>query len=237
MPNGGVYTGDAIDNGLGTIELSGLGGITYPDGSKYAGQWKYGRPYGYGAYAFPNRDFHKGFFDEVPNGVGYLCLNSTNSMKLGNYVDGKLNGWAMTLDFNRNFHFGWAEDNKIIKEYHDETEWMQDFLVETVFAQWDGKLIQIVTEKNQFIRYGAPRRKDHYGITHPPIGFTFYNDGTVIIGESADINNLNGPQVVCYPNQRIELGRWHNNECSFATSGNEVKATIQIRYNRRMFEQ
>lgn len=235
LPNGGIYTGEAIDKGFGIIEIAGKGKAINPDGSSFEGRWKYSRPNGYGVYKFADGDYHKGYFDDTPNGVGYLCLNTVHQMRLGIYRHGTLNGWAISIGQGR-FSFGWAQDGQLSDECLDETEWMQDFLLEEVFLNYSGNLIQISKEEFGYIRYGAPLRKNNNGVEHPAIGYTFYNDGTVIIGENAEKGNLNGAFVVCYPDHTILSGRWKDNQCTLEVPGKDVKATIQIQYFLRKFQ-
>ena len=235
LPNGGYYTGEALDNGYGMIEISGKGKVKNPDGSSYDGSWKYGRPYGYGVYRFADGDFHKGYFDDTPNGVGYLCLNTTHQMRLGIYANGKLNGWMISIGQGI-FTFGWAQNGRMIQKHLLETEWMQNFLSDQVFLSYTGNLIQISKEEYGYIRYGAPRRKNTYGALYPSIGFTFYNDGKVVIGEQQTPNVLNGPLVVCYPNKDIVSGMWENNECLNRMSVNAVDEAVQGNFLRRTFD-
>ncbi len=236
LTNGGYYTGEALDNGYGMIEISGKGKVRNPDGSSYDGSWKYGRPYGYGIYRFADGDFHKGYFDDTPNGVGYLCLNTTNQMRLGFFSNGKLNGWMMSIGQGR-FSFGWAENGRIVKEHSKESQWMQNFLQFTVFRKYKGNMIQISKEEYGYIRYGAPSRDNKIGINYPPIGFTFFNDGKVVIGELVDINILNGNLVVCYPDHKIVSGRWKDNKLFRELSIEDVDAGIYMSYKtREMFD-
>ena len=99
LPSGSTYSGEAIQVSPVSVEITGKGKSIHVDGSEYEGQFKYGIPFGYGIYTFAGGDFHVGFFDDLPNGPGYLCLNSVKGMTLGQYKNGKLNGWAIGLKY------------------------------------------------------------------------------------------------------------------------------------------
>ena len=231
LPNGGVYTGEAIRN-FGLVEISGQGTVVNKDASKYTGNWFGGRPFGYGIYIFKNGDFHKGFFDDTPNGVGYLCLNSTNAMKIGLFKDGVMTGWAIGIMPGGRFNCSFLENGKVVEDHTDDVEWMNNFLHDRVFAAYKGNMVQ-VSSKNGYIRYGAPNRSGKNGpieFERCAIGFTLTNDGKMYVGMVKDVNNLNGKLIMCTPDHKIICGTWKNNVLVKEESIKEVDAYTDIQF-------
>lgn len=231
LPTGGLYTGEAIYN-FGMVEITGKGSSTNKDGSKYEGEWFSAHPKGFGTYTFADGDFHKGFFDDLPNGVGYLCLNTERSMKIGMFRNGVMNGWVIGMMPGGIFNCSFLKDGKVVQDHTDDFIWMEFMLHDEVFAAYKGNMVQF-SPKNGYIRYGAPKRtgkKQILKFERSAIGFTFANDGTMYVGMVNDIGNLDGKLVKCTPDHKIICGTWKNNEFIKEETMEEVKADTEIRY-------
>lgn len=49
----------------------GVGQMTYPDGSRYEGDWRHDLKHGFGAYYYPNGDIYEGaWFKGKRHGLG-----------------------------------------------------------------------------------------------------------------------------------------------------------------------
>lgn len=231
LPDGSVYTGDAIDKGFGMIEICGKGKAINPNGSSYEGRWEYGKPNGYGIYKFPDGDFHKGFFDDTPNGPGYLCLNTKRAMQLGFFCNGVLDGWAISIDANNNFNCSFLENGRVIENHTREFQWMADILRFNVFQAYRGNMIQC-SEVNGYIRFGAPNRtatlNNNIKFEKHAIGFLFSTDGNLYVGLIKNKQSLDGYCIICTPDHRIILGKWKNNEMVKELPLEDVKAGTEI---------
>lgn len=228
LPTGAIYSGDAfMKDGIHVAE--GLGNARNLDGSTYNGAWHDNKPYGYGIYSFPDGDFHKGFFDDLPNGVGYLCLNTVHGMQLGHFVAGKLNGWAMSIRGGI-LQFGWHENGRMVRDCTEDVEWMDNLLHDSVFRRYSGNMIQVSKPLFGYIRYGAPNRKSDYS-QKPAIGFTFFNDGTVVIGALANVMVLDGMYALYKPDGTHVLGKWKANAFVSEQPAKEVESWNWIQAN------
>ena len=210
LPDGSIYNGGCLRNPFGSVVLEGIGSLTYPNGDKYKGNFKNGRPYGWGIYWFQNGHKYKGDFDERPKGIGYL--NENYDMAVGNFYDGRLHGWAICYR-NRIFKFGYWEYGKLFKDETNKTLWVR-CEISNLRTQYNGNLIQI-SQGHEFIRFGIPERTINMGINNPnspkwpAIGFEFFKDGTVKVGEIR--NNSSGGYILCKINGTMELGHWKDN--------------------------
>ena len=93
-PDGTKYEGEFKD-GL----KNGPGTETYKDGEKYQGDWRDGLRNGYGTFIFPNGTKYEGEFkDGLRNGQGTLIL-SNGIQGIGEWKDGK--PWNIT-EYNKN---------------------------------------------------------------------------------------------------------------------------------------
>jgi hypothetical protein len=210
LPDGSIYNGGCLRNPFGSVVLDGIGSLTYPNGDKYKGNFKNGRPYGWGIYWFQNCHKYKGYFDEHPKGIGYL--NENYDMAVGNFYEGRLQGWAICYR-NRIFKFGYWENGKLFKDETNKTLWVR-CEISNLRTQYNGNLIQI-SQGHEFIRFGIPERTISMGTNNPntpkwpAIGFEFFKDGTVKVGEIR--NNSSGGYILCKINGTMELGHWKNN--------------------------
>ena len=210
LPDGSIYNGGCLKNPFGSVVLNGIGSLTYPNGDKYKGNFKNGRPYGWGIYWFQNGHKYKGYFDEHPKGIGYL--NEDYDMAVGNFYEGRLQGWAICYR-NRIFKFGYWENGKLLKDETNKTLWVR-CEISKLRTQYNGNLIQI-SQGHEFIRFGIPERTINMGINSPnspkwpAIGFEFFKDGTVKVGEIS--NNSSGGYILCKINGTMELGHWKDN--------------------------
>lgn len=210
LPDGSIYNGGCLKNPFGSVVLNGIGSLTYPNGDKYKGNFKNGRPYGWGIYWFQNGHKYKGYFDEHPKGIGYL--NEDYDMAVGNFYEGRLQGWAICYR-NRIFKFGYWENGKLLKDETNKTLWVR-CEISKLRTQYNGNLIQI-SQGHEFIRFGIPERTINMGINSPnspkwpAIGFEFFKDGTVKVGEIS--NNSSGEYILCKINGTMELGHWKDN--------------------------
>lgn len=210
LPDGSLYNGSCIRKPFGTIELDGIGSISYPNGDKYKGNFKYGRPYGWGIYWFANGHKHKGYFDNQPRGIGYL--NEDYNMAVGNFFEGRLHGWAICYR-NRVFKFGFWENGKLVLDETDKTLWVR-CEISNLRAQYHSNLVQI-SQGHELIRFGIPERTINTGVKTPnspkwpAVGFEFYKDGTVKVGEIK--NNASGNYILCKNDRTMEIGHWKEN--------------------------
>lgn len=210
LPDGSIYNGGCLRNPFGSIVLNGIGSLTYPNGDKYKGNFQNGRPYGWGIYWFQNGHKYKGYFDEHPKGIGYL--NEDYDMAVGNFYEGRLQGWAICYR-NRIFKFGYWENGKLFKDETNKTLWVR-CEISNLRTQYNGNLIQI-SQGHEFIRFGIPERTISMGTNNPntpkwpAIGFEFFKDGTVKVGEIR--NNSSGGYILCKINGTMELGHWKDN--------------------------
>lgn len=209
LPDGSIYNGECIRKPYGAVELNGIGSILYPNGDKYDGDFKYGRPNGWGKYSFKNGHTHKGFFNGTPFGIGYL--NENYDMAVGNFFDGRLNGWAICYR-NRKFKFGYWKNGLLIQDETDKTYWIR-YIICDERLHYRGNLIQISTE-HKYIRFGIPERKICMSDNNPLVpklpssGFMFFKDGSVKIGEIR--NEVNGHYIQFNPDKTIEMGTWRD---------------------------
>ena len=220
LPNGSIYTGEAKNISGELILIQGNGRAINPDGSNFEGEWKYGRPYGYGKHTFADGDFHIGFFDDKPNGPGCLILNTIDAMNAGFFLDGEMNGWAIALTPDGGFDCSYVEDGYILENHTDDFRWMNRILFTSVFdtytriGTYKGGVIQS-SAKNGHVRFGAPNRivtkRCGEKYQRHAIGYLFSTDGNLYIGLIKDHKNLNGYCVVCTPDHRIISGKWENN--------------------------
>jgi hypothetical protein len=79
-------TEDSVKN------FTGEGAITFPNGNKYAGQWKNGEPHGQGAHTWPNgAKYVGGWKDGKEHGQGaYIYANGDKYV--GEFKDGQKHG-------------------------------------------------------------------------------------------------------------------------------------------------
>lgn len=211
LPDGSIYNGRCFRNPFGSVVLDGIGSLSYPNGDKYKGNFKNGRPYGWGIYWFKNgKHSHKGFFDDLPKGIGYL--NEDYDMAVGNFFEGRLHGWAVCYR-NRILKFGYWEKGKLIKDETNKTLWIRK-QISHERAYYQGNLIQI-DNKHEYIRFGVPPKiigEKIPGIPEsqlpkmPAWGFEFFKDGSVKVG--AIRNHDSGEFTMYYPDGRSELGKW-----------------------------
>lgn len=210
LPDGSLYNGSCIRKPFGTIELDGIGSVLYPNGDKYKGNFKYGRPYGWGIYWFANGHRHKGFFDNQPRGIGYL--DEDYNMAVGNFFEGRLHGWAICYR-NRVFKFGFWENGELVQDETDKTLWVR-CEISNLRAQYHSNLVQI-SQGHELIRFGIPERTINIGAQTPnspkwpAVGFEFYKDGTVKVGEIK--NNASGNYMLCKNDRTMEIGHWKEN--------------------------
>lgn len=210
LPNGGKYSGQCSQNGP-FIELKGQGQAYYPDGSSYKGSFDYGRPLGLGKYVFPNGHFHWGYFDNLPNGIGYL--NEQTGFTIGSFDDGRLYGWAIKF-YNNRFQFGWWENNKLIQDESKNVLWCRAIITQRLRLAKEAHLIQVSTEDLGFIRFGFPNSKHLNRISGrenilPSVGFNFLKDGRVIVGEFDD-TEMTGQMLVYNKTKTFQFGWWEN---------------------------
>lgn len=210
LPHGGTYTGQCRKNGL-FVELKGQGRAYYPDGADYQGSFDYGRPYGLGKYTFPNGDFHWGYFDDIPNGVGFV--NEHGGFTLGMFIDGELHGWAIKY-YNNLFQFGWWYRNRIIQDESQRVLWVRAMITQRLRLAKEAHLIQVGEENRGFIRFGFPNTKHLNRISGkdnilPSVGFKFLKDGKVIVGEFFD-TEITGNLVIYNKDKSCQYGYWEN---------------------------
>ena len=190
-----------------------MGSISYTNGDKYKCNFKYGRPYGWGIYFFKNGHKHKGYFDDIPNGIGYL--NEDYDMAVGNFTNGRLNGWAICFR-NKIFKFGYWREGRLIKDYTPQTLWIR-YEISNHRIEYKGNLIQM-DEDHTFIRFGIPEKPLDIPTSQIPLsrvpkmpayGFEFFKDGTVKVGILR--NHDSGEYMLCKIDGSVECGKWKEN--------------------------
>ena len=213
LPDGSIYNGSCIRKPFGSIELNGIGSISYTNGDKYKGIFKYGRPFGWGIYFFKNGHKHKGYFDDIPNGIGYL--NEDYDMAVGNFTNGRLNGWAICYR-NKIFKFGYWREGRLIKDYTPQTLWIR-YEISNYRIEYKGNLIQM-DEDHTFIRFGIPEKPLAIPTSQFPLsrvpklpahGFEFFKDGTVKVGVVR--NHDSGEYMLCKKDGTVDCGKWKEN--------------------------
>lgn len=218
LPRGGYYTGQCHKN-LPFVELMGKGKAMYPDGSKYEGNFNYGRPYGIGKYTWADGDYHYGEFDDLPNGLGIDSIGK--AQYIGNFVDGKLNGWGLML--KGNIKFGWWENGNLIKDESILINWVLCGISNRIRHGYEGNLIHFMESQNSVTAYfGMPPKKEKG--SYPGalsvmevlgLGFRFTKGGMVIVGEESSFTNngyeISGRVAIYYPNgEKTSLGDWED---------------------------
>ena len=198
LPDGSIYNGGCIRNSFGSIELCGIGSISYTNGEKYKGEFKYGRSLGWGHYWFKNNHSHKGYFDGTPRGIGYL--NEDYDMAVGNFYEGRLHGWAISFR-NQCFKYGYWEHGKLVKDLTAYTLWIR-YEISNLRVTNKNNLIQIGKE-HDFIRFGVEQKL--VGVW----GFEFFKDGTVKAGLIRE--HKSGEYMLCKTDGTIETGKWKKN--------------------------
>lgn len=210
LPDGSIYNGQCIAR-YGRVELSGMGEISFRNGDKYEGEFKYGRPYGWGKYSFKIGHSHKGYFDAYPKGIGYL--NEDYDMAVGNFLNGRLNGWGICYR-NHIFKFGYWDNGRLSIDKTDDVLWIM-YEIGELRLKYRGNLIQIDEPDHNFIRFGVPETKMHlpslrdHTYNWPAEGFEFFKDGSVKAGE---IRNGNSGHYILYKaDGTFEGGVWRDN--------------------------
>lgn len=212
LPDGSLYSGEVINLPFDRLEISGSGTVYYPNGDKYEGSFKYGRPFGWGKYTFRNRHTHKGYFDNYPNGIGYL--NEDYGMCLGNFAEGRMHGWGIRFA-NQIFKFGFWVNGVLSNDCSFYTlSIRKDITHERTF--YSGNLIQIGKDYS-WIRFGIPSKvlipqidDLRPAVKSPAIGFEFNTDGTVKIGHI--LNHSLGDYILCKTDQSMTYGKWKDNQ-------------------------
>lgn len=199
LPDGSVYSGECIKN-IYMIELSGEGEIFYPNGDKYIGHFENGNVNGTGKYYFADGDEHHGeFYNGIPNGIGYL--NKHESMCLGYYKNGKLNGWAIRL--GDKFDFGWWKDGLLVKNETDIVDWA---FVKIQNSSFDGSWVRFY--KSGKFGFGIPPVKYVDYIT-PFFGFLFFKDGNITVGSHIN-QKKEGPVAILSADGNISYAEYQS---------------------------
>lgn len=212
LPDGSIYNGEAITH-WGFIELNGQGTIKYVNGDSYKGSFRNGIPNGWGNYTFRNGDTHKGYFDNLPNGIGYL--NEVYSMSVGNFKDGRMNGWGIRYH-NHIFKFGLWKEGRLIQDETNKTLWIRYEISSLRLEGYHASLIQI-DKDGSYIRFGIPERLMNKELGElpkapkwPALGFEFYNDGSVKVGIIK--GHSEGNYILCKTDGSMVFGKWSKNK-------------------------
>ena len=89
---------------------------TYPDGTKYEGEWKNGKRHGHGMWTKPNGLTYVGEWkDDKPNGQGTLTLPNGRKHK-GEWKDGKRHGPGVEIQADGTKLYGKWEEGKLVEE-------------------------------------------------------------------------------------------------------------------------
>jgi len=106
-PDGSRYIGEFRDN-----KRSGQGTLTFTNGDKYVGEWSDGKENGHGTYTFVGGDKNVGDWrDSKRNGRGTQTY-SDGSSYVGEFRGDKRNGQGALTWPNRDKFFGEWRDNK-----------------------------------------------------------------------------------------------------------------------------
>ena len=192
LPNGGLYSGQCKKNGT-NIEIVGQGRAYYPDGTIYKGM----------------------FCNNTPNGIGYLSnFFDKCSFSVGTFSNKILNGWGIEYS-NSLFRFGWWEDHHLLQDETPNTLWVRSKITERVIANNnEGNIIQMSEKDLNFIRFGTPNYKrlnriSGKEIIFPSIGFNFFKDGRVIVGEFFE-PEITGTLLIYNQDRSSKFGYWEN---------------------------
>ena len=134
FPNGSKYVGEFQDN-----KPNGQGTVTFPSGNKYVGEFRDGKFNGQGTVIFANGDKYVGEYrDGKRNGQGTYTFASGNKY-VGEYRDGKFNGQGTFIFANGDRYAGEFRDGKFNGQ---GIEYRSDGSI-AKSGQWaDGALIQ-----------------------------------------------------------------------------------------------
>jgi len=199
LPDGSVYTGECIKNNY-MIELSGEGEIFYPNGDKFIGHFENGNVNGRGKYFFSDGDRHQGeFCNGIPNGIGYL--NKQDLTFIGQFKNGKINGWALRI--GKVFEFGWWKEGALIKDETDNVKWA---FQKINYSSFDGDLVRIF--KNGRFGMGIPQKNNESFII-PFFGFLLFADGCFTVGSHIN-HKKEGPVAVFDAQGSISYAEYKN---------------------------
>ena len=110
-----IYKGD-VENG----KPSGLGVITFPDGSKFVGEYKDGEKNGQGTFTFSWGGKYEGEYkDGKQNGQGVETYPS-GSMYVGEWKDGRKHGQGTYTQYGSLLY---PDGRKYVGEYKNGKEW------------------------------------------------------------------------------------------------------------------
>jgi hypothetical protein len=110
-----IYKGD-VENG----KPSGLGVITFPDGSKFVGEYKDGEKNGQGTFTFSWGGKYEGEYkDGKQNGLGTETYPS-GSMYVGEWKDGRKHGQGTYTQYGSLLY---PDGRKYVGKYKNGKEW------------------------------------------------------------------------------------------------------------------
>jgi len=219
LPDGSIYSGECIKN-YSMIELNGVGEVLFPNGDKYIGQFEGGAVRGTGKYLFTDGDIHYGeFYNGIPNGIGYL--NKHESMCMGNFKNGKLNGWAVRLDDE--YHFGWWKDGQLLSDVTQMTNWAFQKLQNSKF---EGTWARIF--KSGMFGLGIPQKQFTDFVT-PFFGYLFFKDGNVSLGCHYDFKR-SGSAILFKTDKSIELAEYYEGEIVKLLTIQEIISSHLFKY-------
>jgi len=219
LPDGSIYSGECIKN-YSMIELNGLGEVLFPNGDKYVGQFEGGAVRGTGKYYFTDGDVHKGeFYNGIPNGIGYL--NKHESMCMGNFKNGKLNGWAVRL--GDEYHFGWWNNGHLINDVTHMTIWAFQKLQNSRF---EGSWARVYN--NGIFGLGIPQ-KQYKDFVTPFFGYHFFKDGNVSLGSQFDFKKR-GPAILFKADKSVELAEYSEDKIVKLLTIQEIISTHLFKY-------
>ena len=86
--------------------LNKTGSFSWPDGSKYVGEYKNGHPHGFGTYTWPDGDEYVGFWlNGKRHGLGFHSRRN-GFVYVGNFVDNLPQGDGSSIDDQGNAYSG-----------------------------------------------------------------------------------------------------------------------------------
>lgn len=207
LTDGSVYTGECEELN-DSIIITGKGELISPNGKKYVGSLKNGKPDGYGTMYFPNKFFHCGIWKNgIPNGIGYE--NRGSDMQAGFYLNGQLNGMAIVYE-NNVFKFGNFRDSLLVKDYSKQILWLRAHITMEMRYRNFSNVLKIKESTffgDYFVRFGVPATAEREGFC-----IMFFENGETVAGVVFKDDYGEGDYFLYNSLGDVVMGLWVNGE-------------------------